>query len=381
MPRHHFTAIDLFAGCGGLSLGLEMAGFRTLLFSELNDDAAATYLRNRPQSKSGPQLLRVGDIHDLTRSGSKKLKDHLKDWRCSDIGEIDLVCGGPPCQGFSGIGHRRTFNLAKEAIPSNHLFQQMILVIKSVRPRIFLFENVAGLISSRWTPDGKKGEIFKDVIGSTIGFGTLRDYAFRWQLVHAKDYGVPQNRPRILLVGIRRDQVCLTHNRIITPDGPCEQIFGDAVQAGWLPSPTGVAPDIQDLLSDLENPQFVYGGADQAYACAPKNRIQRWLRSRNDTLVLPKGSALTDQEYSNHSDRVIAKFEYMLANEGDIPAAAQTRKFAQRVLPRRWSKSGPSVTATSLPDDFVHYSQARTLTVREWARLQTFPDWYQFCGP
>ncbi len=71
----------------------------------------------------------------------------------------------------------------------------------------------------------------------------------------------------------------------------------------------------------------------------------------------------------------------MIDHEGKVPPRMQTKKFAQRVIPERWGEDGPSITATSLPDDFVHYAQPRSLTVREWARLQTFPDWYQFKGP
>ena len=70
----------------------------------------------------------------------------------------------------------------------------------------------------------------------------------------------------------------------------------------------------------------------------------------------------------------------MIENDGEIPEEMQTKKFAQRVLPVRWDERGPTITATSLPDDYVHFSQPRSLTVREWARLQTFPDWYQFAG-
>jgi DNA (cytosine-5)-methyltransferase 1 len=77
---------------------------------------------------------------------------------------------------------------------------------------------------------------------------------------------------------------------------------------------------------------------------------------------------------------VIEKFTYMLKNNGEIPQHLKTKKFAQRVLPARWGKHGPTITATSLADDYVHFSQARVLTVREWARLQGFPDWYQFAG-
>jgi DNA (cytosine-5)-methyltransferase 1 len=85
-------------------------------------------------------------------------------------------------------------------------------------------------------------------------------------------------------------------------------------------------------------------------------------------------------EYSSHSDAVTRKFEYMLRNQGKIPDEMRTKKFAQRLLPKRWGDDGPSITATSLADDYVHFSQPRVLTVREWARLQTFPDWYGFAG-
>jgi DNA (cytosine-5)-methyltransferase 1 len=76
----------------------------------------------------------------------------------------------------------------------------------------------------------------------------------------------------------------------------------------------------------------------------------------------------------------VEKFAHMLKNNGKIPLNLKTKKFAQRLLPEKWDSSGPSITATSLPDDYVHYCQPRTLTVREWARLQTFPDWYRFSG-
>jgi len=96
--------------------------------------------------------------------------------------------------------------------------------------------------------------------------------------------------------------------------------------------------------------------------------------------VRGKGYAVSEQEYSKHREDIVAKFSYMLENDGEIPASMKTAKFAQRVLPREWGESGPTITATSLPDDYVHYCQPRTLTVREWARLQTFPDSYRFAG-
>lgn len=84
--------------------------------------------------------------------------------------------------------------------------------------------------------------------------------------------------------------------------------------------------------------------------------------------------------YSRHSSRIVSKFRYMLMNHGEIPEEVRTRKFSQRVLKRRWGNTAPNITATSMPDDYVHFQQPRTLTVREWARLQLFPDWYRFAG-
>ena len=113
-----------------MSLGLEQAGFKPLLFSELNLSAAETYLANRVNE----DIIPIGDVYQLTDANLELLKIF---WRQRGIAEIDLVCGGPPCQGYSGIGHRRTFKLDKKDIPSNHLYQEMIRVIGVVKPRIF----------------------------------------------------------------------------------------------------------------------------------------------------------------------------------------------------------------------------------------------------
>lgn len=372
MAKAPLTCIDLFAGCGGLSTGLHDAGFKTLLYSELNKDASATFHANHPDAAA------EGDVHKLTAKNGELLKSYLTKWKNDGIDTIDLVCGGPPCQGYSGIGHRRTFKLDKEAIPSNHLFEQMVKVVEMVQPRIFLFENVAGLLSAKWTPSGVKGEIFRDVIGKRIGFGRLKNFDIRWELVHAKDYGVPQNRPRVLIVGINRDFLNVPSEE----PAPLDQksfIAPTAVKQWWLPAATNNAPDLIDLLSDLSGGKGRKDGVDITYWSEPKSPIQVWLRTKGKKL-LGKGDLLTEQEYSNHKPKVVEKFEYMLKH-GKIHPDHKTKKFAQRVLPKRWEKSGPSITATSLADDYVHYSEPRTLTVREWARLQTFPDWYIFKGP
>jgi DNA (cytosine-5)-methyltransferase 1 len=325
-------------------------------------------MANRPEL----DLLPVGDIYSLTDLNLKIMQSY---WKLKGITDIDLVCGGPPCQGYSGIGHRRTFKLAKEEIPSNHLFQEMVRVIATIRPKIFLFENVKGLLVGRWTPDGKKGEIFEDVVEA---FDALEGYSVQWDLLHAKDYGVPQNRPRVLLVGIRND---VLPKGLEAPLAAVSAKIPEAKELNYLPTGKGGAPNLVNLLSDLEDPQYLKKGESTKYTKEPKTDIQKHLRTMPDGNIMAKGHTLTEQEYSKHADYIREKFAHMIANDGEIPAEFKTKKFAQRVFPKDWGKDGPNITATSLPEDFVHYKQPRSPTVREWARIQTFPDWYKFKGP
>jgi DNA (cytosine-5)-methyltransferase 1 len=382
--------VDLFAGCGGLSLGFEQAGFTPILVNELNDDARSTYLANRPHLVGGRPFnvqedLWSSDVHELTPDRLSKIESYLRSVgegvAFGAEGNIDVLAGGPPCQGYSGIGHRRSYSVNKVELPSNQLYARMAEVIEHIRPRIFLFENVKGLLSSRWTADGKRGEIWNDVYGCFRKLGEKFDYVVRWKLVHAKDYGVPQNRPRVLIVGIRGD-VAMKAAAVVRPDADEH----DAVLCGLLPPHGDAAPDLEDALGDLidvtiasrlRNRDLDGDLATKVYLRPAMSKWQRYFR--------PGGLAhamahLTEQEYSKHSETVVRKFDAMLKNDGVIPERFKTKKFAQRVLPRTWGNAGPSITACSLADDYVHFEQPRSLTVREWARLQTFPDNYVFKG-
>ncbi len=369
------TFIDLFAGCGGLSLGLEQAGFYPLYVNELNNDALETYLVNRDKhyphlrdryhSNDIKELIqKEGFFDDLLRDLGKEFDRNFR----SKSGSVDLVAGGPPCQGYSGIGIRRSYSVDKVQLPSNHLYQDMAHFVHRINPKMFLFENVEGLLNARWTTGGEKGEIFRDVLKT---FRSIPGYAIGYRLIHAKDYGVPQNRPRVLLVGIRED--------IHLPKG--ERDGEDALKRGFLPKPRFGAPDIQDVFSDLIDYKFEYGGSTAKYPRDPKNKWQERIRRKpSGRGYAKKNEPVTEHDYSKHSHGVIERFSYMIENHGKIPSHLKTKKFAQRLLPAKWGDKGPTITACSLPDDFVHYKQARSLTVREWARLQTFPDWYQFAG-
>ncbi len=372
-PQRQLSFVDLFAGCGGLSLGLEMAGWHPVFVNELNKDALKTYLLNRKHLGSAlADEFHINDVKALVKDDGAlltQLAAGLKRDQDVDVakGELDLVVGGPPCQGFSGIGHRRSYSVHKKQLPSNHLYQDMVFVISKLRPKMFLFENVRGLLAARWDAKGYKGQVWDTILSE---FRQLDGYRVHWKLVYAKDYGVPQNRPRVLMVGVRDDAGVRVNWEA-----------ADAVQAGLLPEGAGGAPDLVDLLGDLVERPVNYGGATTHYPRKPFAEIQERLRQAPPKGLPPLGrDEVTEQEYSNHSPAIRKKFAFMLAHGGRIPPSMQTKKFAQRVLRPRWGPGGPTITAASLADDYVHFELPRSLTVREWARLQMFPDWYQFAG-
>jgi DNA (cytosine-5)-methyltransferase 1 len=373
-PNKSLKVVDLFAGCGGLSLGLENSGFYPVFVNELNDDARRTYIENRVSINpllADPHF-HASDVKSMLASPSyvRSLERRFKSEYGFEHGELDLLVGGPPCQGFSGIGHRRSYSVEKENLPSNHLFQDMAALVHRLRPRAFVFENVRGLLNARWNEGGEKGEIWREVFKT---FSDLPGYRVAYRLVYAKDYSVPQNRPRILLVGIRDDVT----SSLLSDDDSI-----DAVARGFLPPPNGIrAPHPIEVLGDLVDEGYENGGVTSVYPTAAVTSIQKTLRTpRLGGVPLRKGAPVSEHDYSKHNPKILEKFEAMIRSGGAVPAAFKTKKFAQRALPERWGKDGPTITVTSLPDDYVHFSQPRILTVREWARLQMFPDWYEFSG-
>lgn len=383
MREIDLSVVDLFAGCGGFGLGLEQAGFTPVFVNELNNDARATYIINRKgrhewfaddlDERTWLNPFSSSDAKALARSGRhlSELQSLLKGTFGINQGEIDLVIGGPPCQGFSGIGHRRSYSVEKHDLPSNHLYKDMAKIVGHLRPRAFVFENVRGLLTSRWTEDSDKGEIWQAV---KRAFAKIGDYTLASQLVFAKNYGVAQNRPRVLLVGIRQDVVGLPP----TKPREVQEIDDTAYSRGFLPQgKSGTAPNLADLLGDLIERPHVNGGQTLVYPSGASTPTQREFRTSADRKTIARlGDPVSEHAYSKHSRAVIERFQAMIHG---CPFH-ETSKFAQRVLPREWGPCGPSITATSLPDDYVHFEQPRTLTVREWARLQGFPDWYQFMG-
>ena len=376
---------------------MEFAGFDPIFVSELNSDAMESYLANRDWLR-GQDGLYCHDVDWLLRDNGKELrslKRRLKQLGLLEVHgsttSLDLICGGPPCQGFSGIGHRRSYGVDKQDLPSNQLFHKMLGVVKAFKPKIFLFENVKGLLSAKWTARDPQPNIWKQIF-ETYKDDLRRQYTVRWQLISSKDYGVPQNRPRVLMVGVRKD-IALAAGLPNYQQLPAEFDLANAIEAGFLPQPSPKKyPHPEELLGDLVDDrigewlELVAAGTGKYPPLfetrkypqeKPVGRHQKYFRQRGPDGKWP---TLTQHEYSKHKLKVVRKFQHMIDNDGAIPREMRTKKFAQRVLKPRWPTDGPNITATSLPDDYVHFSQPRILSVREWARLQMFPDWYQFRG-
>jgi DNA (cytosine-5)-methyltransferase 1 len=387
--ERQLTVIDLFAGCGGLALGLELVGFCPVLAAELNDSARNTYGRNRPYLHTKNLFTDVRALRKKSTGELRRLLD-LKD------GEYpSLLSGGPPCQGFSGIGHRRTnSDIDKYEIASNHLYADMVSLIGKTEPSVFLFENVRGLLSARWYRD--KPEKVWDTIRSHFLKHLGKKYVIAFDIVHGFDYGVPQNRPRLLMIGVHERHWSRLGWTSGWRDGVrSETAHGTpvAIKRGLLPQPIpwrSFVPHIEELLGDLVDPEWASrssGNGRRLCVAYPSDAVDEWqvaMRAKfgTDSEVLTAGAPVNDHEFSRHSARVVKRFEAAQASaDGQAPRRLRTRKFAQRALPSRWNGKLPSITVASLPDDFVHFRDPRSLTVREWARLQGFPDWYQFAGP
>ena len=368
-----YRSVDLFAGCGGLTRGLEESGFRCLAFNEINKDAADSFAVNFPDA-----IRLDGDIREAV---SNEVIEREILPTAGDNG-VDLVCGGPPCQGFSGIGHRRSFNIEKADIPTNHLFQEMIRVINKIQPKAFLFENVQGLLSSKWTKKGVKGEIFRDVWKA---FSSIQGYIAQPTLIHAYGFGVPQNRPRVMIMGVRQD--ILEKTKIVATEFD-PTVSSDKFQkqlrnnGGLFPVWRGsTAPTIPDAISDLEYDDWKEN--ETYHRLPPKSDFQKTMRRKLGRDF--NKQRLTDHVVSNHSKKVRDRFQYMIdhsiTNIRNLPDEMKTKKFSQKLLPLDWGGGNPTITCCSNSDDYIHYSMPRALSVREWARLQTFPDHHLFSGP
>jgi DNA (cytosine-5-)-methyltransferase len=318
------TVIDLFAGVGGLSLGFEMEGFDILLANEFDQSIATAYKENHKSTN-----VVVGDITSLDLS--KVFGEY--------VNKIDVVIGGPPCQGFSQKGKRKTINDER-----NFLFKHYVEVVKFVKPKYFVMENVPNLLTA------EKGFFLNEIKGLFKDYG----YSIRYGILNAADYGVPQNRRRAIIIG----------KYLANPPE--------------LPLPCKQKLTIWDAISDLAYLESGEGEFEQEYRNSPKSDYEKKMRKESKILY--------NHMATKHSALALERLSLIPPNAGK--EVLPKKHITKSVYSGTWSRmkqNDVAVTITTRFDTpssgkFTHPFLNRAITVREAARLQSFPDTFKFIG-
>lgn len=364
------TYIDLFAGCGGLSLGLYNSGLWKGKFAiEKSPDAFETLQYNLIEKKNHfewpnwlPKLNH--DINEVI----KNHKDNLKSLR----GDIDLVAGGPPCQGFSTAGRRIEGDLR------NQLIKSYIKFIRLVQPKVIFFENVKGF-TQKFDKNKIKGKIYSEYVTNALEYdspkGEFLGYRVAGKLINFSEFGIPQKRTRFILVGIRKDVVSQ-----VKPNDFFEQIQIQK-ETFLFKKGIGLTNSLEDAISDLLKINEIVSPDTKSFSAGLYNPIQ----SSYQKLLREKvNSEIPDSHrFTKHSEDTLKKYEYILQNaeknktlSNELKEKFNLKK--RTIIPLSGKTSTPTIT--TLPDDYIHYCEPRIFTVREYARIQSFNDWYEFKG-
>ncbi|MGR3808190.1 DNA cytosine methyltransferase [Pasteurella testudinis] len=306
-PTKMYKSIELFAGAGGMALGMEIAGFHNVANIEIDKDACETLRINRPNWN-----VIEGDINLIAEN---KISNFIR-----DIEDIDLICGGVPCQAFSYAGKGKGF-----ADTRGTLFHPMSLIIEEVKPKVFVLENVRGLT----THDG--GRTIETMIEVFENIG----YKIVWNVLNAWDYDTAQKRERLFMIGIRDD------------------LYEKQKIEFLYPLPQEHKPVLRDILKNV-----------------PQSDGRKYNQKKYDVMKLvPPGGCWIDLPEE------VAK-DYM---KGSYYLGGGKRGMARRI---GWDE--PSLTLTTAPDmkqtERCHPDETRPFTVREYARIQAFPDDWIFFG-
>lgn len=365
MPRSSakpLTFIDAFAGCGGLSLGLMQAGW-TGRFAIERDKFAFSTLKANLLAKNSPHRYVWPRWFPQEPIGIVELLSNYKDQLEEMSGSVDVLVGGPPCQGFSSAGRR------KHDDPRNQLFASYLNLVDIIKPKAVLIENVRG-----FTLDFSAGDAIKNF--SQVLKARLSDaYTVYEQLLDLSTFGVPQARTRYFVLAFR------TELNVSNPFTHLQSRLPSFLRALRLTVPVSSGSAISDLEVGRHGtqPSTETKGFNETRYAGPLTHFQKLM---NAGCEFP-----TDLRLARHSEDITSRFKEIIKlshAEGrlntsigaEMRARFGLKKMALRVL----DPDRPSPTITSMPDDLLHYSEPRALTVRENARLQTFPDWYSFQG-
>jgi DNA (cytosine-5)-methyltransferase 1 len=326
-------AVELFAGAGGLSLGLEKAKIKVVLANEIEPDFAKTLSINHPNTK-----VLCNDIHNI---------EFEKEVSSLGYGSVDIVSGGPPCQGFSTVGSKNKKD------PRNSLFYEFLRAVAVLNPNFVLFENVSGF---KRMYQGEAYKCLKNelaVLGFQISSGILE----------ASNYGLPQKRQRTIVLGWKKHL-----NPVLLPEpshGEFDTFFGSKSKL-----------TLMDAISDL--PPLISGQCSDNYLTEPQNEYQ--LNMRRNTKIL------TEHNVANYGEKMRRVLSLIPpgGSVGDLPDDLKPRSFFANTYARLFPNSpSPTITrnfGTPSSSRCVHPFQDRALSTREGARLQGFPDDYIFYG-
>lgn len=322
-----YNVVDLFAGVGGLSYGFSaLPDFNIVAANEIEKDISIAYTLNHPEVN-----MMNCDISELTK---EKLKEVLGDTK------IDLVVGGPPCQSYSTLGKRQMDDRA-------NLFMQYKRILSILKPRAFVFENVVGILSM------DKGRLFKNIEKEFSELG----YVLKYKVLNAVDYGVPQQRERVILVGM------LNENNYEYP----KPTHGE-----------GLIPYVRlcDAIGDL--PVIKSGEESNNYAHPIDNCFLKFVRNNS--------TELTEHKAPKNGEHLIRIMEALQDGQSkdDLPGDIRPKSGYGNTYAKLWWEK-PSTTITrnfACPSSSrcIHPRDSRAMSIREGARLQSFPDDYKFYG-
>lgn len=353
--------IDLFSGCGGLALGLHRAGFKGVFAIEKSKDAFATLRHNLIDQSNNfdwPSWLPIShhDINDVIAQYQSDL--------ISLRGKIKLLAGGPPCQGFSMAGRRQEHDFR------NKLIDSYIKFVDLIQPEVVFFENVKGFTIG-FKGINKRGEAYSIyVVNKLKSLG----YDVEGRIIDFSEFGVPQKRQRFILVGTKTrsakeffDKLVFSRESFLKSKGigTNKVSLGDALSD--LLQKHG-----QDICPDSTN--FMAG----KYSAA-KSPYQKLMRTDKKLT----GKVANSHRFAKHKSTTIDRFQEILESEQrskNISNLIRTKYNLRKHTIVPLSENDQAPTLTTLPDDYIHYEEPRILTVREYARIQSFPDTYEFKG-
>lgn len=323
-----YNIVELFAGVGGLSYGFsQLKEFNIVMANEIEKDISLAYSMNYPEVK----MINC-DIHNLNEDKIKEVVGNSK---------IDIVLGGPPCQSYSTLGKRKIDDRA-------NLFIQYKRILSILKPKAFVFENVTGILSMNG------GKFFKDVQREFMELG----YELKYQVLNAIDYGVPQVRERVILVGF------LGENKFAYP----EITHGE----GRLPYVT-----LKEAIGDL--PRIKSGETNNSYLSEVKNDFLDFVRKNGTTKI----SEHTAPRNGEHLVKIMQTLKDG-QSKNDLPEEIRPKSGYGNTYAKLWWNR-PSTTITrnfACPSSSrcIHPRDSRAMSIREGARLQSFPDDYKFYG-